>query len=96
MEWKVSLQIIAKKSIDKLLSTSIEKGLISYEKELTMNFVRYIFVGKIRLVIHYNFRMVMEKKKSSSIPTFDGLLINKNTYAYIYVHIVSVIEMKSS
>ena len=46
LAWKVSLQITANKSIDKLLSTSIEKGLISYEKELTMNFVRYIFVGK--------------------------------------------------
>ena len=40
LSWKVSLQLMAKKAINKLLTTSIEKGLIKTEKELTMNFLR--------------------------------------------------------
>ena len=37
---KVSLQFMANKAINQLLTTSIEKGLIKHEKELTMTFVR--------------------------------------------------------
>ena len=40
LAWKFSLQLMAKKAINQLLTTSIEKGLIKNEKELTMNFVR--------------------------------------------------------
>ena len=44
--WKVSPQIMANKAINKLITTSIEKGLIKHEKELTMTSVRDKIVGK--------------------------------------------------
>ena len=47
LAWIVSLQIMVMKEINKLLTTSIEKGLINYVKEVTMTSVRYIFVAKI-------------------------------------------------
>ena len=37
---KVSLPIMANKAINKLLTTSIKKGMIKHEKYLTMIFVR--------------------------------------------------------
>ena len=70
LAWKVSISLMSNKKIDQFITRSIEKGLINNDKELTMNFVRYIIVGKIRLVTHYCFRMVMENK-SLSIPTFE-------------------------
>ena len=43
---KVSLPIMANKAINKLLTTSIKKGLINNEKHLTMTFLRDKIVGK--------------------------------------------------
>ena len=82
LAWKVSLPLMSNKLINQLLTTSIEKGLINHEKKLTMTFVRDVIFGRILLVAHFNFRMVMEKK-TSSIPTFDLLnryKIHMHTY----------------
>ena len=46
LAWKVSLSLMSNKTIDQFLTRSIEKGLINNDKELTMNFVRYIIIGK--------------------------------------------------
>ena len=59
-----------------------------------MNFVRDIIVGKIRSMTHYHCQMVM-KKNSLSIPTFEWLNRCKNTYTYIYIKRIIVMEMKS-
>ena len=40
MAWKVSLPLMDNKAIYQLLTTSIEKGVINHEKELTINFVK--------------------------------------------------------
>ena len=64
LAWKVSLPLMSNKEIYLLHTRSVEKGLINNEKDLTMNFVRDIIVGKIRLVTHYHCRRVLEKKTS--------------------------------
>ena len=46
LSWKNSLEIIATDAINKLLSTSMQKGLIKNEKELTLTFVRNKSFGK--------------------------------------------------
>ena len=66
---KVSLQLMANKAINQLLTTSTEKGLTNNENELTMTFVRDKIVGKICSVTHFYFRMVMGNK-NASIPLF--------------------------
>ena len=40
LAWKNSLELMANDAISKLLSASMEKGLIKNEKELTVTFVR--------------------------------------------------------
>ena len=40
LSWKNSLELMANESINKLLLTSMEKGLINNKNELTMAFVR--------------------------------------------------------
>ena len=39
LAWRNSLQLMANKAINQLLATSMVKGLINNEKELTMTFV---------------------------------------------------------
>ena len=46
LSWEVSLPLMDNKAIYQLLTTSINKGLIEHEKELTMTFVRDVIVGK--------------------------------------------------
>ena len=40
LSWKNSLELMANESINKLLLTSMEKGLIKNENELSMTFVK--------------------------------------------------------
>ena len=44
--WKKYLELMANEAINKLLSASMEKGLINNEKELTVTFVRDKIVRK--------------------------------------------------
>ena len=46
LEWKNSLELMAKEAIIKLLSASMEMGLINNEKEITVTFVRDNLFGK--------------------------------------------------
>ena len=69
LAWKNYLELTANEAINKLISASMEKGLIKNEKELSMTFVRDKIVGKICSVTHFYFRMVMGKN-NSSIPLF--------------------------
>ena len=57
--------------------------MIKNEKELTMNFSRDKIIGKMFSVMHYHWRMVMEKN-ISWLPKFDWL----NREKYICVHIL--------
>ena len=47
LSWKNSLEIMANDAINKLLFSSIEKGLIKTEKDLTATFVKNKKFGKI-------------------------------------------------
>ena len=47
LSWKNSLELMVNDAINKLLSASIEKGLINNEKELTVIFFRGTHFGKI-------------------------------------------------
>ena len=69
LAWKNSLELMDNQKTNKLLSKSMEKGLIKNEKELSMTFVSDKIAGKICLVTHFYCRMVMGKK-NSSIPLF--------------------------
>ena len=95
LAWKNSLELMANEEINKLISASMEKGLIKNEKELSMTFMRDKIVGKICSVTHFYWRMVMGKK-NSSIPLFDWLNRYRNTYAYIYIKRIRGTEMKCS
>ena len=46
LAWKNSLKLIANEAINKLLSASMDKGLINNEKELTMTFLNDKIAGK--------------------------------------------------
>ena len=46
LAWKVSLPLLSNKAIDKSLKRSIKKVMLNNEKDINMNFVIYIMVGK--------------------------------------------------
>ena len=95
LAWKNSLEVMANETINKLLSASMDKGLIKNEKDLTVTFVRDNFFEKICSVTQFYCRMVMGKN-NSPIPLFDRLNIHRNIYAYIYIKIIRGTEMKCS
>ena len=46
LAWKNSLKLIANEAINKLLSASMDKGLINNEKELTITFFQQFYHSK--------------------------------------------------
>ena len=46
LAWKNSLELMANKAINKLISAPMEKGMINNENELTVTFVRRKMFGK--------------------------------------------------